>query len=56
MLATDTSRGYSLEMIPADFLAHANLQSGDPDVRLFSWDRLVKFLPSLQKAQFPDGL
>src|SRR5437868_14059192 len=34
MLGTDKSRGYCLEMICADFLAGANLDSGDPDVLL----------------------
>src|SRR5262249_13967666 len=34
MLGTDKSRGYCLEMICADFLAGANLDSGQPDVLL----------------------
>jgi len=29
MLGSDNSRGYCLEMICADFLAGANLESGD---------------------------
>ena len=33
MLGTDKSRGYMLEMICADFLAGANLETGDPDAR-----------------------
>ena len=34
MLGPDKSRGYCLEMICADFLAGANLDSGQPDVLL----------------------
>jgi hypothetical protein len=40
MLGTDKSRGYCLEMICADFLAGANLESGDPGALLLSLDRL----------------
>src|ERR1700723_2109344 len=36
MLGSDKSRGYCLEMICADFLAGANLDSGQPDVLLSS--------------------
>jgi hypothetical protein len=36
MLGSDKSRGYCLEMICADFLAGANLDSGQPDVLLHS--------------------
>ena len=32
MLGTDKSRGYCLEMICADFLAGASLDSGDPSL------------------------
>jgi hypothetical protein len=39
MLGTDKSRGYRLEMICADFLAGANLDSGDPATLLFSMTR-----------------
>jgi hypothetical protein len=56
MLGSDNSRGYCLEMICADFLAGANLETGDPNALLFSLDRLVKLLPSPQKKQFLDGL
>ncbi len=49
MLGTDKSRGYCLEMICADFLAGANLDSGCPDVLLESVSRMFKFLPSQQK-------
>jgi len=56
MLGSDKSRGYCLEMICADFLAGANLESGDPNALLFSVGRHVKLLPSPQKEQFLDGL
>src|SRR5437868_121463 len=39
MLGSDKSRGYCLEMICADFLAGANLDSGDPDVLLRALSR-----------------
>src|SRR5256885_3174070 len=44
MLGSDKSRGYCLEMICADFLAGANLDSGNPEVLLWSVSRLFKFL------------
>src|SRR6266478_646665 len=40
MLGSDKSRGYCLEMICADFLAGANLDSDNPDVLLWSVSRL----------------
>jgi len=52
MLGTDKSRGYCLEMICADFLAGANLDSGDPEVLLHSATRFFKFLPKEQRQQF----
>ena len=51
MLGSDKSRGYCLEMICADFLAGANLDSGNPDVLLWSVSRLLKFLPREQQQQ-----
>jgi hypothetical protein len=56
MLGTDKSRGYCLEMICADFLAGANLESGDARALLLALDRLFKLLPQPQKEQFLDGL
>jgi hypothetical protein len=56
MLGTNKSRGYCLEMVSADFLAGANLDSCDPNALLFSLDRLIKLLPSPQKEQFLNGL
>jgi hypothetical protein len=52
MLGTDKSRGYCLEMICADFLAGANLDSEDPTVLLQSMSRLYKFLPCEQRQAF----
>jgi hypothetical protein len=52
ILGSDRSRGYCLEMICADFLAGANLESGNPEVLLQSIIRFFKFLPSEQSKLF----
>ena len=52
ILGSDRSRGYLLEMICADFLAGANLESGTPEVLLMSLTRLFGFLPAAQQQQF----
>jgi hypothetical protein len=52
MLGSDKSRGYCLEMICADFLAGANLDSEDPEILLHSVSRYFKFLPQSQKTAF----
>src|SRR5256886_5986042 len=52
MLGTDKSRGYCLEMICADFLAGANLNSAEPEVLLRAVARVFQFLPTEQKNQF----
>jgi hypothetical protein len=52
MLGTDKSRGYCLEMICADFLAGANLDSEDPTALLRSMSRFFKFLPGEQRQAF----
>jgi hypothetical protein len=52
MLGSDTSRGYCLEMICADFLAGANLNDGDPDVLLRALSSSFKFLPENQRQAF----
>jgi hypothetical protein len=52
MLGSDKSRGYCLEMICADFLTGAHIESGDPKVVLFTMLRLFRFLPPQQKQQF----
>src|SRR6266487_5487184 len=52
MLGSDKSRGYCLEMICADFLAGANLDSGQPDVLVKSVTRYYQLLPEEQRRQF----
>ena len=52
MLGSDKSRGYCLEMICADFLAGANLESGDPEILLQSVMRFYKFLPDQERNTF----
>jgi hypothetical protein len=52
MLGTDKSRGYCLEMICADFLAGAHLDSSDPKVLLSSMLRFFKFLPGEYRHAF----
>jgi hypothetical protein len=59
MLGSDKSRGYCLEMICADFLAGANLDTGEPDTLLRAISRFFEFLPGEQKqafAEFVPGL
>src|SRR5579864_504878 len=56
MLGSDKSRGYCLEMICADFLAGANLDSGNPDVLLLSITRFFRFLPPQQQKSFVQSL
>ena len=52
MRDTEKSRGYCLEMIFADFLAGASLESEDPTVLLQSISRFFKFLPGDQRQAF----
>ena len=52
MLGSDRSRGYCLEMICADFLAGANLDSGDPNMLLRALSSSFKFLPESQRQAF----
>jgi len=54
MLGTDKSRGYCLEMICADFLAGANLDTGNSRVLLQSVLRFFKFLPGEERKAFLD--
>lgn len=49
MLGSDTSRGYCLEMICADFLAGAHLEDGNPELLLQSISRYYRFLPVPQR-------
>ncbi len=52
MLGSDKSRGYCLEMICADFLAGAHLDSDNPTILLSSISRYYRFLPDPQKEAF----
>jgi hypothetical protein len=52
MLGSDKSRGYMLEMICADFLAGANIESGDSGALALSLDRLFGLLPQPQQQEF----
>jgi hypothetical protein len=54
MLGSDKSRGYCLEMICADFLAGASLDSGQPDLLLQTISRLFGFLSGEQKQAFAE--
>jgi hypothetical protein len=52
MLGSDKSRGYMLEMICADFLAGASLDTGNPDALMNSLDRLFDSLPGPRRQEF----
>ena len=52
MLGSDKSRGYCLEMICADFLAGANLESDHQETLLVSLCHLANLLPREQKKEF----
>ena len=54
MLGSDKSRGYMLEMICADFLAGANLDTGNSDALMISLDRLFDSLPQPKRQEFLD--
>ena len=56
MLGTDKSRGYCLEMICADFLAEAHLDTGNPEMLLNSISRYYRFLPGEQQQIFLENL
>jgi hypothetical protein len=56
MLGSDKSRGYCLEMICADFLAGASLDSGQPNVLLASIARFFQFLPGEQRQAFVEQI
>jgi hypothetical protein len=53
-LGSDKSRGYTLEMICADFLAGANLEKGNSDALMMSLDRLLDSLPEPNRQEFLD--
>jgi hypothetical protein len=56
MLGSDKSRGHCLEMICADFLAGANLESGNSEVLLTSLERCFVFLSAPQQQLFLERL
>jgi hypothetical protein len=56
MLGTDKSRGYCLEMICADFLAGASLDSGQPDVLLRAVARFYELMPGAQRQAFAESI
>ena len=56
MLGSNKSRGYILEMICADFLAGANLDTDNSDSLITSLNRLVEFLPKLKRQEFVDRI
>ena len=57
MLGSDKSRGYSLEMICADFLAGAHLQDdGSPKSLYLAFCRLFQMLPDALRKRFGSQL
>src|SRR5271169_3995113 len=52
MLGSDKSRGYILEMICADFMAGANLETDNSDALMVSLDRLFDSLPQIKRQEF----
>ena len=52
MLGSDKSRGHCLEMICADFLAGASLESGDSKPLRLALDRLFGLLSSAEQREF----
>jgi hypothetical protein len=52
MRGTNKSRGYCLEIVGADFLAGANLDTRNPDGPMLSLDRLFGFLPHHKQWEF----
>jgi hypothetical protein len=56
MLGGDKARGYCLEMICADFLAGAGLESKSPETLLIALCRLYQLLPADLKRNFVERL
>jgi len=56
MLGTNKSRGYCLEMICADFLAGASLESGNQESLLGSLCRVATLLPYEMKQMLMEKL
>jgi len=51
MLGTDKSRGYCLEMICADFLAGASLETDQKDALFLALARLIGAIPTAQRLR-----
>jgi hypothetical protein len=56
LLGSSKSRGYCLEMICADFLAGAHLESGSTESLLLALTRLYSLLPEPQKMEFSEHI
>ncbi len=56
MLGSDKSRGYCLEMICADFLAGASLETGDTKPLRLALDRLFGLLSSAEQQEFLESV
>jgi hypothetical protein len=56
MLGSDKSRGYCLEMICADFLAGANLETGNQDALMSALTRLILDLPMPRREQLLESV
>ena len=52
MLGSDKSRGYMLEMICADFLAGASIETENPNNLILALDRLFGLLPQVKQQEF----
>ena len=52
MLGSDKSTGYMLAITCADFLAGANIETGDSNTLVLSLDRLFGLLPQLKQQEF----
>ena len=52
MQGSDKSTRYTLEMICADFLAGANIESGNSNALILSLERLFGLLPQLKQQEF----
>jgi hypothetical protein len=56
MLGTNKSRGYCLEVVCADFLAGASLESGDQESFIGSVCRVTALLPNEMKQELMEKL
>jgi len=56
MLGSDKSRGYCLEMICADFLAGASLETNNQNALVSALSRLVLGLPTAEREQLLESV